>query len=122
MRPTPAAATLCALLALLAGLLRTAVSGLKLYAVEEGKGPLAQLPPIGLVEQARADSDDHGHGRHGDEDAENFWEDLHEFSVNLMLVLTGVHVAGVIVSSRLPGESLVEAMITGYKAPSDPAD
>ncbi len=47
------------------------------------------------------------------------WEDLfaetHEWSANLMLFIVCVHIAGVIMSSRLHQENLVKAMLTGYK-------
>lgn len=43
-------------------------------------------------------------------------EEAHEVLANLMLIIIGVHVAGVAVSSRLHRENLVRAMITGYKS------
>ncbi|HEX5357418.1 MAG TPA: cytochrome b/b6 domain-containing protein [Aquabacterium sp.] len=42
-------------------------------------------------------------------------EETHEVLANLMLIVIGVHVAGVWLSSRLHKENLVRAMITGYK-------
>ncbi|QDZ29768.1 cytochrome b/b6 domain-containing protein [Noviherbaspirillum sp. UKPF54] len=42
-------------------------------------------------------------------------EDLHEGAASLMLAIVGVHVAAVVVSSRLHRENLVRAMITGRK-------
>jgi len=42
-------------------------------------------------------------------------EELHEFFSNAMLALVLVHVAGVLVSSRLHHENLVRGMIDGYK-------
>jgi cytochrome b len=42
-------------------------------------------------------------------------EDLHEGLGNGLLALVVVHVLGVIVSSRLHGENLVRAMVTGHK-------
>ncbi|MBI5926488.1 MAG: cytochrome b/b6 domain-containing protein [Aquabacterium sp.] len=42
-------------------------------------------------------------------------EEAHEVLANLMLIIIGVHVAGVWLSSRLHKENLVRAMITGYK-------
>ena len=95
------------------------VSGLKVYAIEEGRGPLAGDPPaITVINSAHADDDEHerneyGHGE--DEEAEEFWEEIHEASSNLMLLLVIVHIAGVIVSGRLHGENLVKAMLTGKK-------
>jgi cytochrome b len=46
---------------------------------------------------------------------EEFWEEIHEASTNVMLLLIGLHLTGVILSSRLHKENLVKAMITGKK-------
>ncbi len=43
------------------------------------------------------------------------WEDVHEVLANTMLALVLVHVAAVVISSRLHRENLVRAMITGRK-------
>ncbi|MGM9490301.1 cytochrome b/b6 domain-containing protein [Ideonella sp. YS5] len=43
------------------------------------------------------------------------FEEAHELVANLMLALVGVHVAAVLLGSRLQGENLVKAMITGRK-------
>lgn len=100
-------------------LLVTTISGLKLYAVEEGKGPFANSHQISPLTKAYAhgDEDDdtskHKHARN-DED-EEIWEEIHEVAVNLMLALIVLHIAGVIVSGRLHKESLIKAMLTGYK-------
>jgi cytochrome b len=113
------------ILALLAGLFVISISGLELYAIEEGKGPLAG--GFCLISYAQADSDEEkeeseagerGEGRRHDDDkkpGEEFWEDLHEVSTNVTLFLIALHVAGVFVSGRLHGENLVKAMITGEK-------
>lgn len=45
-------------------------------------------------------------------------EELHEGAANVMLAIIGVHVLAVVLSSRLHGENLVHAMITGRKAGS----
>ena len=44
-----------------------------------------------------------------------WFEELHEAVSHGMLVLVGVHVAGVVVSSLLHRENLVKSMIDGYK-------
>lgn len=49
------------------------------------------------------------------------YEDVHEVLANLMLVVVGIHIAGVVVSSWLHRENLIGAMLTGFKR-GDPAD
>jgi len=86
-------------------------SGLKAYETE-GKGPLAA--EISVVTPAVADDwyeEEHGNHREGDE----FWEEIHKFIVNFMLLLVFIHLGGVLVSSALHKENLVRAMITGRK-------
>lgn len=110
-------------IAMLLCLLVVSVSGLKVYAIEEGLGPLAGASPaLTVISPAYADDDDdeHEHGRnesrHGDDDeAEEFWEEIHEVSSNFMLLLVFLHIGGVIVASRLHEENLVKAMVTGTK-------
>jgi cytochrome b len=87
-------------LALLVCLTVTAVSGLGLYGVEEGAGPLA-----GWIAE----------GRH-----EDAWEEVHEVFANLSLLLVILHVAGVAFSSVMHRENLVRAMITGRKRTTVP--
>jgi len=84
------------ILFLLVFLLGTVLSGVVLYGMEEGAGPLASWVA------AYADS-------------EEMWEELHEVLANLTLLLVVVHIAGVLVSGRIHGENLVKAMLTGRK-------
>jgi len=84
-------------IALLIGLALTTLTGLVVYAAEKQAGPL-----VGLL-----------HGMPG-------WlgeasEETHEFFSNLTLLLVGLHVAGVVMSSVLHRENLVRAMFTGRK-------
>jgi cytochrome b len=48
-------------------------------------------------------------------------EEVHEAAANLMLAVVGIHVAGVLVSSRAHRENLVGSMVTGRK-PGQPGD
>lgn len=91
------------------------VSGLKLYAVEEGLGPLAgPLPTVTLISPAYADGDS-DEDKAGKSFSEEFWEEIHEASANFMLFLVFVHIAGVLIAGRLHHENLVRAMLTGKK-------
>jgi cytochrome b len=50
-------------------------------------------------------------------------EDLHEIFANLILIVAGLHVAGVVAESLLTGENLVSAMFHGRKnLPADAQD
>lgn len=91
----PAAGAMIILL--MVALLLTSLSGLTVYGIEEGAGPLATM----------FDS------------SNEFWgdviEEAHEFFANLTVFLVLLHVAGVIVESLIHGENLVSAMWHGYK-------
>ncbi len=84
-------------IALLAMLVVVSISGVAVYALEEGAGPLA--PWLAG----------------GGEELEDVVEEIHEIASNLTLVLVILHIAGVLLSSRVHGENLVRAMFTGYK-------
>jgi cytochrome b len=94
-----------------AGYLRSLLSGNPQHTV--GHNPAGALAIVGLLGGALllvgsgwATYNDLGPG---------FLEDLHEGLGNGLLALVVVHVLGVIVSSRLHGENLVRAMVTGHK-------
>lgn len=85
-------------IALLVVLVLTTLSGLLTYGIgESAAGPFVALGgnPGGFWSEAM--------------------EEVHEVLANLTLLLVFVHVAGVIVSSRLHHENLVRAMLTGRK-------
>ncbi len=109
------------ILLLLTTLLVVSFSGLKVYAIEEGRGPLAgvstELTAIGIVHASEDEDEDEEREEreHGDEGAEEFWEEIHEASANFMLLLILLHVTGVFTSSLVHRENLVKAMITGRK-------
>ena len=112
-------------IAMLLCLFVVSVSGLKVYAIEEGLGPLAgEFPALTVISPVYADDDEyddddeyekHENGHGEDEEGEEFWEEIHEVSSNLMLLLIFLHITGVIVSSRLHDEHLIKAMFTGKK-------
>ena len=111
-------------LMLLAILFVVTLSGLKLYAVEEGLGPFASKSNVQFITTAYADGhddddddDDHKHKKNGDKNDtdEEFWEDIHEGASEFMIFLILLHIAGVLASSMLHDEKLVKAMITGKK-------
>lgn len=84
------------IVALLILLIGTVTSGIVLYGMEEGAGPLAAWVS-GIAAQ------------------EEVWEEVHEVFANLTLLLVGLHVAGMLLSSYAYGENLVRSMITGRK-------
>lgn len=108
-------------IAMLFCLLVVSVSGLKVYAIEEGLGPLAGgSPALTVISPAYADDDEDDdrddENRYSEgEEAEEFWEEIHEASSDLMLFLIFLHITGVILSARLHDENLVKAMFTGKK-------
>lgn len=105
-------------LALLASLALTTLTGMQIYAVEHNAGPFARIEdPIEInlspIAMAQADEDEgHDRGRHGEE---SVWEEIHEFFANFTLLLVLLHITGVAVSSLAHGENLPRAMLTGLK-------
>ena len=113
-------------IALLLALFMTTLSGMKLYAIEEGKGPFSLDYGTSLVSKVHADSDDYAykheefekeeyHEDENHEEAEEFWEDVHEAAINLMLFLIVLHVLGVLISSAQHKELLIKSMFNGFK-------
>ena len=113
-------------IAMLLCLAIVSVSGLKVYAIEEGLGPLAGSTHESSIIFTPAYADDDEHESHEDREdesrvsgheneSEEFWEEIHEASSNFMLLLIFLHVAGVMLSGRRHKENLVKAMITGNK-------
>ncbi|GAB4257336.1 MAG: cytochrome b/b6 domain-containing protein [Methylomicrobium sp.] len=108
-------------IALLLSLSATTFTGLKLYAVEENKGPFAYFAEQYTIPAPTQDSADanafrkHQNTRDADKPGEEFWEELHEVFANLTLFLVVLHIVGVVVSSRVDKEQLVKAMLTGKK-------
>lgn len=102
-------------IALLLSLALTCLSGMKLYAADDGKGPLANMSAPALISNAYAHEEgEHEHAALNPHEAK-VWEEIHELFVNLTLGLIFLHISGVIVSSILHKEKLVKAMITGDK-------
>ena len=86
---------------LLISLFFTTASGVTLFAIEEGQGPLAWF--IGNDWQ----------------NWEDLFEESHEFFANFTLLLVFIHVAGVIIESFIHKENLAKAMVTGKKRIED---
>lgn len=123
--------------ALLLSLTGTTLTGLKLYAVEDNKGPFAisaklvqtQIQSASLISEAKAEDNENEDEDNGselidnenevDKQGEEYWEELHELFANLTLLLVFLHITGVVVSSYIDKEKLVKAMLTGKKEIDD---
>jgi cytochrome b len=101
--------------ALLFALALTALTGMANLAVEEGQGPLAGLVTAqSLPAWVAQEDDDEDVGREHGEGVEVL-EEIHELAANATLLLVFLHLAGVLWASRVHGENLARAMITGRK-------
>jgi cytochrome b len=102
--------------ALLVFLAATVLSGLVLYAEEEGAGPLASFYASQSISPDQAtlgenEADDEGGERRG----ESSIEEVHEVLANVTLALVLFHIIGVILASFVHHENLAYSMITGRK-------
>lgn len=106
---------------LLASLLGTTLSGLGLYAVDKGKGPLAGWLAEPTPLSAHVSAADSSIARpatqkaRNNDDLEDVLEEVHEFLANFTLFLVLLHIAGVAASSFAHRENLPRSMITGNK-------
>ena len=86
---------------LLAGLLVTTFFGMSIYAIEDGRGPLALLFSSGAAGGKSA--------------MKEFYEEGHDLLGNLMLLLVILHLCGVAAASYVHRENLPRSMVTGRK-------
>lgn len=104
------------IVAMLATLVATGTVGLTLQQTREGGGPLASAAAAihaattMPIASARADDDSRGN-----DEVDEWLEELHESLAHFMLFLVLAHLAGVALSSLLHRENLVRAMFTGRK-------
>lgn len=94
---------------------------------ERGERPeiSANLPRTilhAIIPPARADEEDRGEGEGeggseasagGENEADEWLEEMHEIAVNLLYVLIALHLAGVVFETRRSGREVVGAMIPG---------
>lgn len=105
--------------ALLFSLIITVISGMKLYAVEENKGPFATVEQVLYTRQDSLSENTNKQKHVLNEEDEELWEEIHETFVNITLMLIILHIGGVIASSIVDKEKLVKAMWTGKKEVDD---
>ncbi len=117
------------IIALFIALTGTTISGISLYAVEDGRGPLANVlasqssvqatqPRIAEVRSDHDEDDERDEGREANNQGE-FIEEVHSAFTYLTLGLIALHILGVIASSIVHRENLVRSMITGRKRKLD---
>jgi cytochrome b len=107
------------ILVMLICLLATGVTGYVLERAQQQPAALASYSlssstGVSAISVARAD-DDSGETHRADRHHSRWLKHTHEFFAKLMLLLIFLHLAGVILESRLHGENLVRAMFTGFK-------
>lgn len=95
----------------------TAWSGHMLHETESGEHAGIN---ISIIKSVSA----HGNERHEKEaesgerqdgGGDELWEEIHEVSADLTMLLVLIHIAGVMASSLIHRENLVKSMFTGYK-------
>jgi len=111
---------------LLVALTMQVSSGMTLYALEEGEGPLAGWL-VTAEAGSHADEDRHdeyesgdhegSENEHGEDAFEEAVEEIHEFGADFLLILVALHITGVVVSSVLHRQNYVRGMITGQRTP-----
>ena len=84
-------------------------TGMMVYAYDQQAGPLAGFVASDIASMTES----------AFEAREEFWEETHEFFVNLTLLFVVLHVAGVALASFVHKENLVSAMLSGKKRPPE---
>lgn len=118
------------IIALLIALTGTTVSGMALYAAEDGRGPLAGVfasqsssqttqPRIAGARSDRDEDEGRKDDEHDGEGSGEVLESVHSAFTYLTLGLIALHILGVLASSFVHRENLVLAMFTGRKKMSD---
>ncbi len=100
---------------LLISLALTSITGLLLDETYEVTDVGPGIVSVAVADEDEDDEEYEGSSHHEEE----MLEELHEILGELTLFLVFIHIAGVLVSSRLHHENLVRAMITGKK-PAEP--
>ena len=102
-------------IALLVCLLIATLSGMKLYAVEENKGPIATIQQMQSANSKMEANIEPNQKYLVNEEDEEFWEEIHETFVNITLLLVFLHIGGIMISRIIDKENLLKAMFTGKK-------
>ena len=88
----------------------TALTGIQADEAREGQ---QASNTIEVIQSAHAD-DEHAAGEQRQHEDE-FWEEAHEVTANLTLILIILHISAVFAHMMIHGENLVRAMLTGKK-------
>lgn len=109
------------IVALLAFLSLTVISGMQLHGAKDKAGPFASLTLPALEQSVFADGGEKKrHGGEGKEERGEWLEEVHEVFANITLLLSLIHIGGVLLVSLETRENLIRGMISGCKrAPID---